>query len=92
MMPAMREAARRRLARLSGDDASSDGGFVLIYVLLVTTIIMIGVLSVLVATAANSVPAKQAEDNSGLRGSAGRIEELPRLPEHKLPPQRFTVQ
>ena len=59
---AMHRAAHARLARIRGGAAHEDG-FALIFVLLITMIITIGVSSVLVVTAGNILPARQSQDS-----------------------------
>lgn len=61
-MFALRDAARRRMARLRGT-GNGDGGFALIYVLTITMLITIGVAGVLVVTASNVLPAQQGQDD-----------------------------
>jgi Tfp pilus assembly protein PilX len=59
----LHDAARRRLARLRGEDAGDDAGFAMIFVLVITMLITIGVSSALVITASNVVPAKHSQDD-----------------------------
>jgi len=59
----LHDAARRRLARLRGEDAGDDAGFAMIFVLVITMLITVGVSSALVITAGNVIPAKRSQDN-----------------------------
>jgi hypothetical protein len=63
MMRTLSDAGRRRIARLRRCSDDQDDGFAMIYVLMITMMITIGVLSALVITAGNIVPAKQNQDD-----------------------------
>lgn len=63
MIVSLHRAARRRLTRLRGQDTSEDAGFAMVFVLLVTMLITIGVTSAMVVTAGNVVPAKHNQDD-----------------------------
>lgn len=62
-MSALHDAARRRIARLRGQDDGADAGFAMIFVLMITLIITVGVATTLVVTASNVVPARTNQDN-----------------------------
>lgn len=62
MMVALHRAARYRLARLRGEHTAADGGYALIFVLVITMLITLGVASALAVTASNIVPAKRGQD------------------------------
>lgn len=64
-MTSLRNSARNRLARLRGTGAGTeqDAGFAMIFVLMITMLITVGVASGLVVTASNVIPAKQSQDN-----------------------------
>lgn len=71
----LREAGRRRLARLRGAQTEGDGGFALVFVMLVSLVIMLGVSTMMVVTASNIAPATHsAEDESALAAAQSGIQ------------------
>lgn len=68
MIARLHDVARRRIAATRGEPV--EDGFALIFVLMVTTIVMIGVASVLVVTAGNIIPAKNSQDGEAAYAAA----------------------
>lgn len=69
-LTALRAAARHRLARMRGVPAKEDSGFALVFVLLVTMMIMMGVTSMLTVTASNVTPASHSADSEAALAAA----------------------
>jgi hypothetical protein len=67
---ALRAAARHRLARMRGVPSQDDSGFALVFVLLVTMIIMMGVSSMLMVTASNVTPASNSQSSESALAAA----------------------
>ncbi len=69
-LTAVRDAARHRMARLRGAPAPGDDGFALVFVMLVSLVIMIGVTSVVTITASDIQPATHSADDEAALAAA----------------------